>query len=138
MVTEIDELHKRVDKIERQNYQEVLTLVEIMSNATFFGEIKQSNCEFAKDGQCSFFILRSEDKNKIPIAAECRIKECRETSSHCHIETSNISCTFCQRMSPAQEIGVLQQSSKTKKSKNNSQNEAPQRITKINKVRKQK
>jgi hypothetical protein len=138
MVTEIDELHKRVDKIEKQNYQEVLTLVEIMSNATFFGEIKQSNCEFAKDGQCSFFILRSEDKHKIPIAAECRIKECRETFPHCHIEISNISCTLCQRMSTAQEIGILQQSSKTKKSKNNSQNEATQEIIKIGKTRKQK
>jgi hypothetical protein len=97
MVTELEELHKRVDKIEKQKTQEVLTLVEILSNATFFGEIKKANCEYSKNGQCSFFILKSEAKNKIPIATECRIKQCKEPSLHCHIELSNISCTLCQR-----------------------------------------
>ncbi len=78
MVTEIDDLHRRVDKIEKQNNEEVLALVEILSNATFFGEIKKSNCEYAKNGQCGFFVLDGEDKNKIPIITECRIKECKE------------------------------------------------------------
>ena len=98
MVTEIEELRKRVDKIEQQNYQEALTLVEILSNAIFFGEIKKSNCEYVKDGQCSFFILRNEDKNKVPIVSECRIQECKEPSPHSHIEISNISCTLCQNI----------------------------------------
>jgi hypothetical protein len=97
MVTEIEELHKRVDKIEKQKIQEVLTLVEILSNATFFGEIKKANCEYPKNGQCGFFTLNSEAKNKIPIATECRIKHCREPSLHYHIEVSNISCTLCQK-----------------------------------------
>ena len=97
MLPEIEELHKRVDQIEKQKNQEVLTLVEILSNATFFGEIKKANCEYSKNGQCSFFILKSEAENKIPIATECRIKQCKETSLHCHIELSNISCTLCQR-----------------------------------------
>jgi len=132
MVTEIDELHRRVDKIEKQSYQEVLTLVEILSNATFFGELKKSNCEYAKDGQCSFFILRNKEKNKVPIATECRINECNEPNPHFHIETSNITCTLCQRMSFAKEKGILTPSSKT----NKSQNEVNQNILK--KPRKQK
>ena len=98
MVTDIDELHKRVDKIEMQNKEEVLALVEILSNATFFGEIKKSNCEYAKGGQCSFFVLDGDDKNKMPIITECRIRECHEPYLHCHIELSNISCTLCQRI----------------------------------------
>ena len=97
MVSKIDELHKRVDKIEQQKNQEVLALVEILSNTTFFGEIKKANCEYAKNGQCSFFILDAETKNKIPIASECKIKQCKEPSHHCHIEISDISCTLCQR-----------------------------------------
>ena len=68
MVTKIDELQSRVDKIERQNNEEVLALVEILSNATFFGEIKKSNCEYAKDGQCSFFVLDGKERKKIPIS----------------------------------------------------------------------
>ena len=98
MVTEIDELHRRVDKIERQKSEEVLALVEILSNATFFGEIKRSNCEYAKDGQCSFFVLENKERKKIPIANQCRIRECQEPYLHRHIEISNISCTLCQRI----------------------------------------
>lgn len=96
MVTEIEELHERMDRIEKQKNQEILTLVEILSNAEFFGEIKKANCEYSKNGQCGFFILESEAKNKIPIATECRIKQCKESSLHYHIELSNISCTLCQ------------------------------------------
>ena len=96
MVTELEELHKRIDKIEKQKIQEVLTLVEILSTATFFGEIKKANCKYAKNGQCSFFILKSEAKNKIPIATDCRIKHCQESPRHCHIELSNITCALCE------------------------------------------
>ena len=101
MVTEIEELHKRVDKIEKQKNQEVLALVEILSNATFFGEIKKANCEYAKNEQCSFFTLEGEAKNKMPIASNCRIKQCKEPTLHCHIELSNISCTLCQKRTTA-------------------------------------
>jgi hypothetical protein len=103
MVSELEELHKRVDKIERQKDQEVLALVEILSTATFFGETKKARCEYAKNGQCGFFILEGKAKNKIPIATECRIRECKEPSFHCHIEISNISCTLCQKESGDQE-----------------------------------
>lgn len=115
MVTEIDELQKRIDKIEKQKNQEVLALVEILSNATFFGEIKKANCEFAKNGQCSFFILDCETKNKIPIASECKIKECREPSLHSHIEISNISCTLCQRTNYGPKKHAKQNASKKPK-----------------------
>lgn len=97
MVSTIEELHKRVEKIERQDEQEVLALVEILSNASFFGEVRKAQCEYANNGQCGFFILESKAKNKIPIATECRIKECKESSFHYHIEISNISCSLCQK-----------------------------------------
>jgi hypothetical protein len=103
MVTKIEELHERVEKIEKQKSQEVFTLVEILSNFAFFGELKKANCEYSKNGQCSFFILESEAGNKIPIALECRITECKEPSFHCHLEISNISCTLCQKTTNLQK-----------------------------------
>jgi hypothetical protein len=96
MGTELEALGKRVDIIEKQRNQEVLTLVEILSNATFFGEIKKANCEYAKNGQCGLFILKSDEKNTIPIVTDCRIKNCQESIQHCHIELSNITCALCE------------------------------------------
>jgi hypothetical protein len=96
MITDLEELSKRIDKIEKQKTDEVLTLVEILSNAAFFGEIKQASCGYAKDGQCSFFILTSEAKSKIPIVSDCRVKHCSETSIHSHLELSNITCALCE------------------------------------------
>jgi hypothetical protein len=125
MVTEIEELHKRVEKIEKQESQEVLTLVEILSNVTFFGEIKKANCEYSKNGQCSFFILKSEMKNKIPIVTECRIKQCEEQSLHGHIELSNITCSLCQRTDNPQKYT---RPIKSKKSQNTKQHKIDKRI----------
>ena len=104
MVTEIEELQNRVDKIEKQNNEEILSLVEILSNAAFFGEIKKSTCEFSKNGQCSYFFLEREAKNRIPIATECRIKQCEEPILHCHLEVSNLSCTFCLKTHNGLEV----------------------------------
>jgi hypothetical protein len=36
MVNQIEELHLRLDKLEKQKNQEVVTLVEILANANFF------------------------------------------------------------------------------------------------------
>jgi hypothetical protein len=96
MITELEALSKRIDKIEKQKADEVLTLVEILSNAAFFGEIKKASCEYAKESQCSFFILTSEAKGKIPIVSDCRVNQCSETSLHCHLELSNITCALCE------------------------------------------
>jgi hypothetical protein len=137
MVTKIDELQRRVDVIERQNREEILTLVEILSNATFFGEIKKSNCEYAKDGQCSFFVLDSEEGNKMPIITKCRIKKCREPYSHCHIDLSNISCTLCQRIVTEQEKLTKLASKKSKGTPKNTF-DINHKKTKINKVSRQK
>jgi hypothetical protein len=96
MSIEIDQLRRRIDKIERLQNEEALTIVEILTNITFFGELQKSQCEHAKNGQCSFFVLSNEAKGKIPIATNCRIKQCKEPDPHCHIELSNISCAFCK------------------------------------------
>jgi hypothetical protein len=85
----------RLKKLERQSAQDVMLLLEIMSSATFFGNIKKTNCEYAKEGQCSFFFLKKEAKNKLPIATDCRISDCKDIPGHCHLELSNVTCTFC-------------------------------------------
>jgi hypothetical protein len=95
-MVEIEELEKKIQNIETQRAQEILTLVEILSNATFFGEIKKTNCEYSINGQCSFYTLEAEAKNKMPIVTDCRIRGCRTLSNHCHIEVSNIACALCQ------------------------------------------
>ena len=97
MGTQIEELTQRVDKLEEQNKQEIITLIELLANATFFGETKKSNCEHAKNGQCTFFIVKSEEKYAIPIVTKCRIKDCKEQKRHYHLELSNITCTLCQK-----------------------------------------
>jgi hypothetical protein len=95
MTIEIDQLHRRIDKIEQLRNEEALTLVEILASITFFGDLKKTQCEHAKNGQCSFFVLVNEAKGKIPIATDCRINLCKEDDPHCHIELSNISCALC-------------------------------------------
>jgi hypothetical protein len=91
----LDELAKRVEKLEKQNTQQIVTLVEILSNATFFGDLKKASCEYAKDGQCKLFFLKKEPEFTIPIATACRIKNCGNAPDHFHIEISNLTCSFC-------------------------------------------
>ena len=98
MVTNIQELHDRVDRIEDQKNQEVLTLVEILSNATFFGGLKKANCDHAKQGQCSFFTINNAVEKSIPVVSECRIKDCNDEKLHYHIELSNITCSLCPNL----------------------------------------
>jgi len=95
MLTEMDAIRHRLNKLERQRDEEILALVEILSNSTFFGQLKQMNCEYARHGQCSFFVLDDEAKNKIPIISQCRIEDCAFPYEHFHIELSNIGCTLC-------------------------------------------
>lgn len=116
MTIEIDQLHRRIDRIEQLENEEALTLVEILSNITFFGELKKSQCEHAKNGQCNVYVLMTESKGKIPIAADCRINICKEDYPHCHLELSNITCALC-------EIGkdqrIVSKTKRMKKSKIN-------------------
>jgi hypothetical protein len=116
MTIEIDQLHRRIDRIEQLENEEALTLVEILSNITFFGELKKSQCEHAKNGQCNFYVLMTESKGKIPIAADCRINICKKDDPHCHLELSNITCALC-------EIGkdqrIVSKTKRMKKSKIN-------------------
>ena len=115
MTIKIEELQKRLDDIERQKNDEVLTLVELLANVSFFGEQKKAQCEYAKNSQCSYFFLLNEAKGKIPIATNCRIKECKEPASlHCHLELSNITCSFCenyngQKLKPKSSFGKKDQ-----------------------------
>jgi hypothetical protein len=96
MVMSLEELDRRINKIEKQKEQEILTLVEILSNVKFFGEIKMSTCLNASKGQCSYFIIRNSEKNTLPIVTNCRIIDCQEETVHKHIEISNITCSLCQ------------------------------------------
>jgi hypothetical protein len=102
MVTNVRELRNRVDRIEEQKNQELLTLVEILSNATFFGGIKKANCNHAKQGQCSFFTIDSVVEKSIPIISECQIKDCTIDTLHYHIELSDITCSLCPNLEKKQ------------------------------------
>jgi len=104
MGTKLEELNQRLRRLERKNEQEVLTLIEVLSNAAFFGDLKKESCEFAQDGQCGFFILEPQAKNKIPIISDCRISDCEELGVHCHIELSDITCAFCQQLNDEQKF----------------------------------
>ena len=92
---QLEEIKVRLDKLEKQGIQDVMLLLEIMSSVTFFGKIKKINCEYAREDQCSFFFLKKEEKNKLPIAMDCRIIDCKDIPSHRHLELSNLTCTFC-------------------------------------------
>jgi hypothetical protein len=106
MGTNLEELKQRLCRLERKNEQEVLTLIEVLSNAAFFGDLKKASCEFAENGQCGFFILEPQAKNKIPIISDCHISECEELGAHCHIELSDITCAFCQQLSDEQKFSL--------------------------------
>ena len=82
---QLERINVRLDKLEKQGIQDVMLLLEIMSSATFFGKIKKTNCEYAKKDQCSFFFLKKGEKNKLPIAMDCRIIDCEGMGSHYHL-----------------------------------------------------
>jgi hypothetical protein len=95
MVVKLENLSQRLEKLEQTSNEEVITLVEILANAAFFGKMKKSMCRYAKNGQCSLFIVDKEAEIKIPLTAECRIKDCNVKSKHYHIELSSITCSLC-------------------------------------------
>jgi|WetSurMetagenome_2_1015567.scaffolds.fasta_scaffold11295_3 hypothetical protein len=113
MAKSIEELNKRLEKIENLKNQELISLVEILTNATFFGELKKANCEFASDGQCGFFTFMEKQKNKLPIISQCIIENCSIPSTHYHLETTNITCSLCNKLT------LENSSSKIKSTKNN-------------------
>ena len=92
---EIAALQSRLNKIEDQKKEEVLTLIEILSNVAFFGDMKKAKCQYAKDGQCSYFTLKKTKKNTLPIITDCKIKGCKEPCPHYHINISDITCCLC-------------------------------------------
>jgi hypothetical protein len=97
MTVEIEELQRRINKIEQQKNEEVLTMLEILANLAFFGELKKTQCYYANNGQCSFFVLLNEANGKIPIATNCRVKRCKESAIlHCHLELSSVTCAICE------------------------------------------
>jgi len=99
---QLEELSNRVNKLEERDIQDLLTLLEIMSNVTFFGGIKKTSCEHAKEGQCSLFYLKKDASDKIPIATDCKIKGCTDSTNHRHLEISTVACTFCPQWHTAQ------------------------------------
>ena len=91
----MEEFEGRLRKLEERGFEDALTLVEILSNVCFFGGIKMEKCGYAKNGQCGLFALDDDARKKIPIATECRIKDCEHGKSHLHLELSNMTCAFC-------------------------------------------
>jgi hypothetical protein len=94
-LVELKELEKRLELLEKHEIEDSLTLLEILSNITFFGNLKMEKCKYARDGQCGRFFLKLDAVKKIPIATKCRIKRCNVKLDHCHLELSNVTCAFC-------------------------------------------
>lgn len=91
----LEKLEERMNKLEKRGFEDTVTLLELLSSITFFGALKKENCTHAKDGQCGFFVLGDDVKKRIPIATECRIKDCKSEPAHYHLELSNVTCAFC-------------------------------------------
>lgn len=98
----LEEFKKRLEKLEKHEFEDTLTLIEILSTITFFGGLKTKKCKYAKEGQCGLFFLKGEAQKKIPIATDCRIKDCDGEPGHCHLELSNVTCAFCSEWPPNQ------------------------------------
>lgn len=93
---ELTNLKMRVSKLEQRTFDEYITLLEIWSNASFFGDMKKGSCEHAKNGQCTLFFLKEEaTREKIPIVTKCKFNDCRQKSDHYHFEASNVTCSLC-------------------------------------------
>lgn len=103
---QMEQLSARVEKLEKRDMEDLLTLLELMSNVYFFGGMKKANCEFAENGQCSLFYLENGAKSKVPVATECRITECK-THNHCHLEISNVTCTFCPQWNSGHDLAQI-------------------------------
>jgi hypothetical protein len=98
----MEEFEERLEKLEKREFEDTLTLVEILSTIAFFGGLKTKKCKYAKEGQCGLFFLESDAKKKTPIATDCRIKDCEGEPDHCHLELSNVTCAFCPEWLPNQ------------------------------------
>jgi len=104
----------RLDKLEKRDVQDFLTLLELMSNVYFFGGMKKTNCKNAKDGQCNRFYLEDKAENKVPVATKCRIEGCNGNNDHCHLEVSNITCTFCPQWYSTQSVPITEKQNEQK------------------------
>jgi hypothetical protein len=91
----LEDFEQRLSKLEKQGSEQVLTLVEILSNMAFFGSANIEECKHAKDGQCGFFFLKEESKKTLPTSMDCRIEDCTCKSPHCHLELSKMTCALC-------------------------------------------
>jgi len=94
-IKQLEALEKRLKLFEKHGMEDSLTLLEILSNITFFGNLKMEKCKYARDGQCERFFLKLDAVKKIPIATKCRIKRCNLKLDHCHLELSNVTCALC-------------------------------------------
>ena len=111
----LTELEKRIQKLEKHGFEDTLTLIEILANAAYFGNLKMQKCEHAKNGQCSLFLLRTDAKGKIPMVADCRISDCEDKTEHCHFEVSRVTCAFCPVVLLLSHAQTLSQTNPTSK-----------------------
>jgi len=63
---ELEKLKIRLAQLEKQSVQDTILLIEIMSSATFFGEMKKSNCKYAKKVNAAFSFSRKRKMLSFP------------------------------------------------------------------------
>jgi len=91
----VQSLTRRLERLENNKDQEIVTLVEILATATFFGQLKKALCQYAKDGQCSLYIIDGKTREQLPFTTPCEINDCKEQSCHSHLKLSNLTCGLC-------------------------------------------
>lgn len=95
---------RRLETLENNKDQEIISLVEILANINFFGQVKKAVCQYARDGQCSLYVVDTPLKEQIPFTASCRVRDCKEQSIHSHIEISNITCGLCSETASSEPL----------------------------------
>ncbi len=108
MGNEVEKLKTRLNKLEEKSLDEYTALLEIMSNATFFGNLKKESCQYSKNGQCSRYALKNGSTRTLPVVAQCRIKDCEVLPSHNHIEVSNLACSLCPHWKDKEQNNELE------------------------------
>lgn len=95
-ISDLKSLRNRVESIQTQSEEQILTLIEILANANFFGQQRKDNCEYLKNDLCTYYAIPNDNARKLPIMIECKIANCK-SSPHLHIRATDIGCCLCKK-----------------------------------------
>jgi hypothetical protein len=95
MVIDVEDLDKRVDKMQRQKEQETWLSLKYLQTQRSLKKLKKQTANMQKMFNACCFKVKNRKKQN-PIFTKCRIKKCIEKSQHGHIEIPKITRSICQ------------------------------------------